>query len=222
MARTQVFQWLAVAAMGLAFSFNGCTCSASAKAGSPPQTATATPPPPPPAPPPAPAPPPPPPAQPKVVAVGNATLNGNQVKIPGELEFDLDKATIKHNPQNDQILNTLKQFMTQNTAVTKLRVEGHTDNTGTAAHNDKLSQERADTIVTWLTAHGVDGSRLVSKGFGSTKPLVPNDTDEHRHMNRRSEFHVQEIGGQPATDASAGGAAPAGTTSTTSATTPPK
>ncbi len=209
MAKRYFFPLVAIASMGLAFSFNGCSCSA--KMGTPPQTAAATPPPPPPpAPPPAPAPAPAPaPVKPRIVAVGKATIVGNKVSIPGELEFDVDKATIKHSAQSDEILNTLVDFMKQNANVTKLRVEGHTDNTGTAAHNEKLSQERADAVATWLVAHGVDKSRIFTKGFGQAKPLVANDSDDHKHMNRRTEFHVQDLDGKAADDASA--------TSTTSA-----
>jgi outer membrane protein OmpA-like peptidoglycan-associated protein len=224
MGRTQVYRLMAVAAMGLAFSFNGCQCSASAKAGSPPQTATATPPPPPAPEPPAPPPAPPPPAKPKLVAVGNATLQGNRVMIPGELEFDLDKATIKPTKGNEDILNTLNEFLKQNANVTKMRIEGHTDNTGKADHNDKLSQERADAVAKWLSDKGVDKNRLISKGFGASRPLVANDTEEHKHQNRRCEFHVAELNGAPPDAAPATGTAAAGgagTTSTTAAATPP-
>ena len=100
--------------------------------------------------------------------------------------------------------------MGQNTMVTKLRIEGHTDNTGAADHNLKLSQERADAVATWLSAHGVDKSRLVTKGFGSTTPLVANDTKDHKAMNRRTVFHIAEINNLPVPASngdSAGGAA---------------
>ena len=226
MGKKNIFPLAAIATMGLAFSFNGCQCSASAHAGEPPQTATAaTPPPPaPPTTPSAPTPAPAPAAPPKIVAVGKATLEGNKVRIPGELEFDLNKASIKHTTQSDEILNTLVEFMKQNSNVTKLRIEGHTDNSGTDARNNKLSQDRADAVVKWLTDHGVDPGRLTSQGFGSTKPLVANDTDEHKHMNRRTEFHVAEINGQAAggaSSSSASAAAPAGSAGTTSTTAAP-
>ena len=171
----------------------------------PPAPVAATPPPPPPVPPPAPKP------------TGKAKIEGTHVKIPGELEFDVDKATLKDTAGTKDILNTLVEFMGQNAMVTKLRIEGHTDNSGTEDHNMKLSQARADAVATWLTSHGVDKGRLVTKGFGSTTPLVANDTADHKAMNRRTVFHIAELNGSPVTasmgDNAAAGAAPAaGTT----------
>ena len=111
-----------------------------------------------------------------------ATTVGNRVHIPGEAEFDVDKATLKlDSPDTMNILNALHDFMAQNAQVTLLRVEGHTDNTGAADHNLKLSQERADAVVAWEVQAGIDKSRLVGKGHGATKPAFPNDTDENRH-----------------------------------------
>jgi OOP family OmpA-OmpF porin len=211
MSKRLVFPVLALVAMSLGASFNGCSCGGSAQIGS--QEAKA-PEPPPPTPPPPPVeakkPDPPPPVQLKVS--GKATMEGNKVKIPGDVEFDVDKATIKNTPQTTDILNTLAQFMKENPSVTKLRVEGHTDNSGKDEHNKKLSDDRAAAVVKWLSTNGVDGSRLKSVGFGATRPLVTNDTTEHKAMNRRTAFHVEEIDNKPVPDdsgATAGGATPA-------------
>ncbi len=71
----------------------------------------------------------------------------------------------------------------------KLAVEGHTDNTGTAAANQTLSQKRAQAIVAYLTAtFHVDAARLTPKGMGQTKPVGTNDTPEGRQANRRVEL----------------------------------
>jgi OOP family OmpA-OmpF porin len=139
--------------------------------------------------------PPPPPPAPAPPAPAKAKLEGTKVSIPGELEFEFDKATIKDTAGSRDILNTLVEFLGENPQVTKLRIEGHTDNVGTADHNLKLSQERADAVATWLVGHGIPASRLTTKGYGQTKPLVANDTDEHKAMNRRTVFHVAALNG---------------------------
>jgi outer membrane protein OmpA-like peptidoglycan-associated protein len=169
----------------------------------------------------------PPPPEHKVIPVGNVNVEGNKVKIPGELEFDTDKATLKDTAGSKQILSTLVDFMKQNPNVTKLRVEGHTDNQGTPDHNMKLSQERAEAVKKYLGEHGVDPNRIATQGYGQTHPVVDNDTTEHKAINRRTEFHLQEIDGkavdQPA--AAAGGTTPAtatGAPSTPASPTAPK
>ncbi|MEO8800399.1 MAG: OmpA family protein [Polyangiaceae bacterium] len=197
MIRKILVPMVAVAALGLAFSFNGCSCHAEAGSG-----AQVPAPPPPPVPEPTPvvdAGPPPAPVEaprPHLMATGKAKIEGTRVKIPGELEFDVDKATLKNTPQTTDILSELQKFLTENKTVTKLRIEGHTDNSGTPQHNLKLSQERADSVVKYLVGKGVDQSRLVGVGYGMTRPAAPNDNAANKALNRRTEFHVQEIDGK--------------------------
>ena len=71
-----------------------------------------------------------------------------------------------------------------------VELAGHTDNVGSDAYNLKLSDERAEVVRQALIVRGIDESRLAAKGYGSTKPVVPNDTDEHRAMNRRTEMII--------------------------------
>jgi OmpA-OmpF porin, OOP family len=201
MARTHLFPLLAaLAAMGIAtVSVNGC-------GGSPPPTVAVVappPPPPPPEPPPPPPPPPeapapPPPAPQQITLVGKASYDSGMIKFTKELEFAEGKATLKKKSKTTaDILGWLVDFMKQNPNVTKLRIEGHTDNVGAADFNMTLSQERADAVVAHLKEQGVDSGRLVSKGFGSTKPIVPNETKQNMAKNRRCEFHLEEIAGNP-------------------------
>ena len=171
----------------------GTGCSAHAQV-----TAETAPPPPPP--PPEPPPPPPKPAPPRLRAHGRAQITGTKISLPGELEFDVGKATIKDTPANDELLSTLVETLKDSPAVTKLRVEGYTDNKGAATANVTLSQNRANAVVVYLTAHGIDQSRIIAQGFGMANPLVPNDSKEHMAMNRRTEFHIAEIDGKPAND----------------------
>ncbi|WP_051367469.1 OmpA family protein [Hamadaea tsunoensis] len=77
-----------------------------------------------------------------------------------------------------------------NPAVT-VRIEGHTDSTGTAEHNLALSKARAATVLNTLVSLGVARERLSSNGFGESRPKVPNTSDHNRAINRRVEFIVQ-------------------------------
>lgn len=101
------------------------------------------------------------------------------------INFDTDKSTLKPDGKQiaDQILKLLLDHPTLN-----LMIEGHTDNTGNSEHNKKLSLDRANTLVSYLTINGVDTSRLQTKGMGDEKPLKPNDSEENKSLNRRVEL----------------------------------
>lgn len=71
-----------------------------------------------------------------------------------------------------------------------IEVAGHTDNVGDPASNMTLSQARAASVVKYLTDRGISESRLQARGYGDTKPLAPNDSDENRAKNRRTEFTI--------------------------------
>ena len=70
----------------------------------------------------------------------------------------------------------------------KLEIQGHTDNTGAAAHNLELSNRRAQTVQKYILLYGIDKSRMKAKGYGMTKPVGSNDTKEGRAKNRRVEL----------------------------------
>lgn len=222
MIRKFIAPLTAIAALGLAFSFNGCSCQAEMNTDA--KTPEPAPePPPPPAPEPAPAPPEDTGEVKQLHAVGDATIKGDRVEIPGDLEFDFNKTTIKESETSKKILNTLVEFMKANPNVDKMRIEGHTDDKGSHEYNQKLSEGRAASVVKWLAEHGVDKNRLVAVGLGETRPDFPNDTEEHRAKNRRTEFHVQQMDGKPMGSAPAaggadGGAAPGAATKADAAT----
>ena len=77
-----------------------------------------------------------------------------------------------------------------------LIVEGHTDDTGDAEINRVLSQARAEAVIVYLIAGGVDAGRLGAIGFGEDRPIATNATEEGRAMNRRIEFVPQDRNGQ--------------------------
>ncbi len=100
--------------------------------------------------------------------------------------FDVDSDRIR--PESTPTLNEIADMMKSHTDL-KILVEGHTDNTGEAAHNQTLSEQRAASVVKYLTTKGaIDASRLQSKGFGASNPAKPNDTQEGRQANRRVEL----------------------------------
>ena len=83
----------------------------------------------------------------------------------------------------------LAAFLEHHQEIT-VELAGHTDNLGSDAYNLKLSKERAEVVLQALVEKGISTERLVAKGYGSTRPIVPNDTDEHRAMNRRTEMII--------------------------------
>ncbi len=102
-----------------------------------------------------------------------------------DVHFDTGRATIKA-----ESLPLLEQVvaMLNSTANLKLSVEGHTDNKGINAENQKLSEGRAKAVMTHLVSKGIAAGRLVSSGFGASKPVTDNSSEEGRAKNRRVEL----------------------------------
>ncbi|HMJ10700.1 MAG TPA: OmpA family protein [Polyangiaceae bacterium] len=125
-----------------------------------------------------------------------AQVKGDSVQIPGNIVFDTGKATLKEGAGSEVVLDQLLLFLNENAQVTKLRVEGHTDNVGKPVDNEKLSGERALTIKKYLVDKGVPKERLLAVGFGQTKPVADNATEAGRAQNRRTEFKIAELGGR--------------------------
>ncbi|MCK5878516.1 MAG: OmpA family protein [Holophagae bacterium] len=107
-----------------------------------------------------------------------------RVQLHGIL-FELDKSSlqIKSNKQLGHIVTLLRQ-----NADLKLEVQGHTDDQGSHEYNLKLSQARAETVINYLGLFGIDITRLVPRGFGESRPVVSNGTEEGRAKNRRVEL----------------------------------
>jgi outer membrane protein OmpA-like peptidoglycan-associated protein len=101
------------------------------------------------------------------------------------VNFETGKATLT--PESETILNGVAESLVANDSI-KVQVAGHTDNTGSAAVNARLSKQRAEAVRQFLIAHGVAEDRLTAKGFGPSKPIASNKTAEGRAQNRRVEL----------------------------------
>lgn len=112
-------------------------------------------------------------------------------------EFDIDQALIR--PEYREEIAQVGDFMKKYPTTTAV-IEGHTDNVGTYNHNMDLSQRRAEAVVNYLVEkYGIERTRLTAKGYGFTRPIADNSTDEGKQKNRRMEaiidcaFDVQQI-----------------------------
>ncbi|MBA7711893.1 Peptidoglycan-associated lipoprotein [subsurface metagenome] len=92
-------------------------------------------------------------------------------------------------PEGYSTLDKVVEVLKANKDV-KIEIGGHTDAVGSATYNQKLSEARALSVRQYLIQHGVDPARLVSRGYGESKPIAPNTTREGRSQNRRIEFIV--------------------------------
>lgn len=101
--------------------------------------------------------------------------------------FDFSKATIR--PESYAILDEIARQLRKFPRV-RLGVHGHTDNVGGEEFNQRLSVQRAEAVVEALAGRGIDRSRLRPRGFGMLQPLAPNDVEENRQKNRRTEFVI--------------------------------
>jgi len=120
-----------------------------------------------------------------------AKLEGDKVEIREQVHFDVDKATIRKS--SDPLLAAVAKILILHTEIKKIRVEGHTDSTGTHDHNMKLSQDRADSVKQHLVdKNGIDAARLEAVGYGPDQPIDSNKTARGKAKNRRVEFVVIE------------------------------
>jgi outer membrane protein OmpA-like peptidoglycan-associated protein len=117
-------------------------------------------------------------------------VQAGQIKIRDPFKFRFNSTEL--DPAGDPILEAVLGVLTSHPDIKKVRIEGHTDDRGGVAFNQRLSEGRAASVRKWLLAHGIDASRLTSAGFGQTRPVDTNATDDGRRNNRRVEFHIEE------------------------------
>lgn len=121
-----------------------------------------------------------------MVADTRDSARGLIVNLP-DILFDVDRATIK--PEAQIVLAKLTGILLIMRDL-NLRVEGHTDSTGSAEYNQRLSRQRADSVYNFLVAEGIDSQRIVTAGYGLTRPIADNSTAAGRQQNRRVEIVI--------------------------------
>ncbi len=118
------------------------------------------------------------------------TLKVGSTFVLHNIFFDYDKATLLQQSYNE--LHTLLGIL-QSHPTMKIEICGHTDGHGSIDYNQRLSENRARAVVDYLVSHGIDVRRLSFKGYGKSRPIDTNTTEEGRAKNRRVEFVVKEL-----------------------------
>jgi outer membrane protein OmpA-like peptidoglycan-associated protein len=101
--------------------------------------------------------------------------------------FDFDKWDLR--PESYVELDRVVKLLSENPAI-EIEMSAHTDSRGSDDYNFKLSDNRARSVTDYILSKGIASSRIISQGYGETKPQVPNDTDDNRQLNRRVEFKI--------------------------------
>jgi outer membrane protein OmpA-like peptidoglycan-associated protein len=123
-----------------------------------------------------------------------AKVEAGQIAILEQVQFVTGSAEIL--AASDDLLEAVKKILVDHPEITKVAIEGHTDNRGGKDLNRGLSRQRAVAVQNWLVKHGIAGERLSAAGYGQDRPLADNDTDAGRQKNRRVEFHIVEVKGK--------------------------
>jgi outer membrane protein OmpA-like peptidoglycan-associated protein len=116
-------------------------------------------------------------------------IAAGKILVANSIYFGTDSSILKKEsfPVLDEIISAMKSQPSL-----KVEIDGHTDAQGTSKHNDDLSLARANAVADYFTSHGIEKNRVTTKGFGSSKPLVKELTDDDRAKNRRVEFIFSE------------------------------
>lgn len=124
------------------------------------------------------------------------TVGKTEITIKQQIQFAVDSAVIL--PESQALMTEIADAMIRTARIRRVEIQGHTDNTGTPDRNKTLSEQRAEAVRGWLVDHGVGPDRIAAKGYGQTKPLVPNVTAANKARNRRVQFVILEQDPAPA------------------------
>ncbi|MBI3544227.1 MAG: OmpA family protein [Deltaproteobacteria bacterium] len=128
------------------------------------------------------------------VAETKRVKDGLLVKLKNDLVFDTGSSDVK--PEAARQLDELGQVLAKYKD-DRIRINGYTDDVGSAADNETLAKNRADAVRDVLLSHGVDPGQLISTGFGESRPVASNKTAQGRSRNRRVELAIDVPGAPP-------------------------
>lgn len=120
--------------------------------------------------------------------IKHARLKGDHIEIDEKIQFAVNADTIL--PASDSLLGEIVDTIKENPQIKKIEVQGHASSEGDPGRNQTLSDLRAKAVMAALVGRGVDAKLLTAKGFGSTKPVADNNSEDGREKNRRVEFVI--------------------------------
>ncbi|MEP6674155.1 MAG: OmpA family protein [Ferruginibacter sp.] len=131
-----------------------------------------------------------------LIKAGNRTIHKDLYLVPIEVGavvrlnnvyFDFDKWNLR--PESFVELDRVVKMLAENPAI-EIEMSAHTDSRGSDDYNFKLSDNRARSVMEYIISKGIAAARIISKGYGETKPVATNETDDGRQLNRRVEFTI--------------------------------
>ena len=125
-----------------------------------------------------------------VMEPSQVVVTTEQVELREKVQFDTNLTTIK--PESFPLLEEVARVLKEHPELTRLRIEGHTDERGSDTYNQRLSDGRAESVRAWLVEHGVQADRLRSIGYGESKPLDEGHNEAAWEKNRRVEMWIEE------------------------------
>jgi outer membrane protein OmpA-like peptidoglycan-associated protein len=115
----------------------------------------------------------------------------DRIEIKKQIKFAVNSAKIV-GAESERILDEVGMALKDNKNIKKIRIEGHTDSDGSDEKNLKLSQNRANSVMSALIKRDIDPARMEAVGYGETKPIASNLTKAGKAENRRTEFNIVE------------------------------
>ncbi len=117
-----------------------------------------------------------------------------EIVINRQVQFRFGKSSLDQtvDPVSDDLLQEVRRAIDEHPEIELIEVQGHADNVGPEPYNRQLSDARAKAVRDWLVSRGVRADKLVAKGYGTSKPIAPNASEEGRQRNRRVQFLIQK------------------------------